>query len=305
MQVNSCCSPTQSCPKKRTPTAKPRSRSVVIITRLIRLAKSMVFLSHSSYRCWWQMFRSCWKALDGCWRSLRTSLCQSQLHEMLHTPHSPDLHSEISSPTAPGSELWQLTDQVTPPSHLCMEPLMSGFAQTREVQECWGGQCLPSHTLSHQKGVTRVCVTGAGNKSWLGPQQTLALWHPVGDLVTLVVPTRQQCSSCLHLPHTVAGARGLVQRLDISDTSAKSKPELAAVQGFILLMSHLCQLELVIEEGLQKWYHKCWRDWERHVWRKQELQSCGRTCLTFVVWEKTWCGLLQHSLPLPQMLRDC
>lgn len=68
--------------------------------------------------------------------------------------------------------------------------------------------------------------------------------------MTLVVPTRQECLSCMHLPHTVAGARGLVQRLDISDTSAKSKPELAALQGFILLLSQLCQLELVIEGEL-------------------------------------------------------
>lgn len=199
------------------------------------------------------MFGSCWEALDCSWRSLRTSLCQSQRHEMLHTPHSPDLHSEISSPAALGSELWQPLDQATPPSHLCIKPLLSGFAQTRahvQVEECWGGQHRPSHALSHQKGMTQVCITGGGNKSWLGPQQTLACWHPIGDLVTLVVPTRQECPSCMHLPHTVAGARGLVQRLDISDTSAKSKPELAALQGFILLLSQLCQLELVIEGEL-------------------------------------------------------
>lgn len=123
---------------------------------------------------------------------------------------------------------------------------------------------------------------------------------------TLASHLRSCDSGCPHKARTLflhASAphcsRGLVQRLDISDTSAKSKPELAALQGFILLMSQLGQLELVTKEELQKLYHKCWRDWERHGWRKQELQSCGRTSLTFAVREETWCALLQHSLTLP------
>lgn len=123
-QVNSCCSHIQSCPKKHTPTTKPRGRNFFYH----RLVKSMLFLPHSSYRCWLQMFSSCWEAPDCSWESLRTSLCQSQLQEMLHTPHSPSLHSEISSPTALGSELQQ--------PQLCTEPFISGFAQVG-AQDKW------------------------------------------------------------------------------------------------------------------------------------------------------------------------
>lgn len=95
------------------------------------------------------------------------------------------------------------------------------WAAQTQVEECRGGQHLPPHVLSHQKGMTRVCVTGGGNKSWLGPQQTLAPWHLTGDLVTLVVPPRQEHSSCMSLPHTVAGAlfKGLTSGTQVQNQS--------------------------------------------------------------------------------------
>lgn len=266
----------------------------------------MLFLPHSSYRCWRQMFSSCWEALDCSWKSLTSSLCQSQLHEMRHTPHSPSPHSGISSPRALDSELQQ--PKWPHPVIFALSPSFLGLHKlvpTCKWRNAGVGSIAPRTRSATRgewhkchKGMTWVCVTGGGNKSWLGPQQTLALWHPTGDLVTLVVPTRQEHSSCVCLPLTVAGA--LFKGLTSGTQVQKSKPELAALQGFILLLSQLCQLELVIKEELQKWYCKRWRDWERHVLHKQELQSCGRTSLTFAMWEKTSCGLLQHSLTLPQ-----
>lgn len=75
---------------------------------------------------------------------------------------------------------------------------------------------------------------------------------PLEILWLRVVLTRQEHPVCICLPCAVTGAWGLIQRLDIRNTSAKWKQELAALQGLILLMSQLCQLELVMEEEPQK-----------------------------------------------------
>lgn len=247
------------------------------------------------------MFSSCWEALDCSWRSLRTSICQSQLHEMLHTPRSPIFIQRFSAPQL-------LVQSSSSPWTKCLPP--ATFA--------WSPSFLGLHTYKWRNaGVGSICprTRSATKREWhefASLEEEISVAWTTTNTCTLASPLRSCDSGCprkarthflnASAPHC---SRGLVQRIDIGDTSAKSKPELAALQGFILLMSQLCQLELVIKEELQKLYHKCWRDWERHIWCKQELQSCDRTSLTFAVWEKTWCGLLQHSLILPQPRRQC
>lgn len=103
-----------------------------------------LFLSHICYRCLLQMFSSCWVAIACSLNSLRSSLCCSQWHEVLHTPRSFQIFTQrcSSQQRLVGSNLWQPTDQTTPPSPLWIKPVISGFAQTRahtQAEECCRG----------------------------------------------------------------------------------------------------------------------------------------------------------------------
>lgn len=204
MQVNSCCSHTESCLKN---------------THLQQNLGAGGLLSSQA---------SCWHVDGKCLVLAGKFLIAAE--ELKNQPVTVSATWDATHPTLSQSSIRGFQPHSpwfrAPGAHRTSDPTKSSLHQAPHFWVCTntctrtrggmlGWAAPPLARAQPPEGNDTSLRHWGGNKSWLGPQQTLALWKTIGDLMTLVVTlaTRQECSSCTCLPHTVAGTsfKGLNQ----------------------------------------------------------------------------------------------
>lgn len=143
MQVNSCCSHIESCPKKHTPTTKPRRRRVVIITSWLGVCyfsstdvdgKCLVLAGKFLVAA--EELKNQPVTVSATWDATHPTLSQSSIRGF--QPHSPWFRAPAAHrPSDPSKSSLHQAPHFWVCTNMCK----------RTSGECWGGQHLP-HTRS-------------------------------------------------------------------------------------------------------------------------------------------------------------